>query len=167
MHIRRLAGELGLHLEDLSGRSDGHSLLYVDGRIRPARVAYHGYGRILKQLRGVARRTGYRHSYSNARAKAFDRRSAGEWIARNVAASRSRLRALMREYFAEEFGLDAWRLTATDLLYLTEGPTPRKGPGRERPLGSSGSALFAAATSWSPAGSRTGCPTSRCTSGRL
>ncbi len=28
----------------------------------------------------------------------------------------------MREYLTEEFGLDAARLTATDLLYLVEGP---------------------------------------------
>jgi monoamine oxidase len=132
-HIRSLAGELGLHLEDLSGRSDGHSLLYVDGRIRPARVAYHGYGRTLKQLREVERRTGYRHAYSNAHAEAFDRRSAGEWIARNVPASRSRLRTLMREYFSEEFGLDAGRLTATDLLYLTEGPDHGRDPAASDP----------------------------------
>ena len=57
------------------------------------------------------------------------RRSAGQWIVRNVPAGRSRLRKLMREYFSEEFGLDARRLTATDLLYLTEGPHH----GREHP----------------------------------
>jgi monoamine oxidase len=132
-HIRRLAGELGLHLEDLSARSDGHSLLYVDGRIRPARAAYHGYGRTLEQLRAVGRRTGYRHSYSNAYAHAFDRRAAGKWIVRNLPASRSRLRTLMREYFSEEFGLDARRLSATDLLYLTEGPHHGRDPAASDP----------------------------------
>ncbi len=132
-HIRRLVGELGLHLEDLSGRSDGHSRLYVDGRIRSARSAYHGYGRTLKQLRAVEKRTGYEHSYSNAHAEAFDRRTAGEWIARNVPATRSRLRTLMREYFSEEFGLDAGRLTATDLLYLTEGPHHGRDPAGSDP----------------------------------
>ncbi len=132
-NIRRIVAQLGLHLEDLSGRSDGHSLLYVDGRIRSARTAYHGHGRTLKQLRAVERRTGYAHSYSNAHAQAFDRRTAGEWIARNVPASRSRLRTLMREYFSEEFGLDAGRLTATDLLYLTEGPHDGKDPAASDP----------------------------------
>ncbi len=127
-HIRRLVGELGLRLEDLSGRSDGHSLLYLDGRIRTPRDAYHGYGRTLKRLRAIERRTGYLHSYSNAQARRFDRRSAGEWIVRNVPASHSRLRKLMREYFSEEFGLDARRLTATDLLYLTEGPDHGRDP---------------------------------------
>ncbi len=166
MHIRRLAGELGLHLEDLSGRSDGHSLLYVDGRIRPARVAYHGYGRMLKQLRGVARRTGYRHSYSNARAQAFDRRSAGEWIARNVAANRSRLAGVDAGVLLGGVwpGRLATRRNGSPLSHggphTTEGTRPPATPQ------TSGSA-FAAATSWSPAGSRTVCPTSRCTSGRL
>ena len=35
-------------------------------------TAYHGYGRTLKRLRAVERRTGYEHSYSNAHAQAFD-----------------------------------------------------------------------------------------------
>jgi monoamine oxidase len=125
--------ELGLQLEDLSGRSAGHSLLYVDGRIRSARSAYHGYGRTLKELQAVAERTGYERSYSNAKARAFDRRSAGKWIARNVPASRPRLGTLMREYFSEEFGLDAGRLTATDLLYLTEGPHHGREPSASDP----------------------------------
>lgn len=132
-HIRALVSELGLHLDDLSGRSGGHSLLYLDGRIRSAPAAYHGYGRTLKELRAVARGTGYERSYSNAQALAFDRRSAGEWIVHNVPASRSRLRTLMREYFAEEFGLDSRRLTATDLLYLTEGPDHGRDPAASDP----------------------------------
>jgi monoamine oxidase len=132
-HIRRLVGELGLKLDDLSKRSDGHSLLYLDGRIRPRSAAYRGYGATLRQLQAVARRTGYARSYSSPRAHAFDRRSAGQWIAQNVPAGRSRLRELMREYFSEEFGLDAGRLTATDLLYLAEGPANGEEPASSDP----------------------------------
>lgn len=132
-HIQRLARELDLKLDDLSDRSGGHSLLYVDGRIRSQRAGYRGYGATLRKLQDVARRTGYARSYSNASARAFDRRSAGRWIARNVPASRPRLRELMREYLSEEFGLDAGRLTATDLLYLTEGPADGEEPAASDP----------------------------------
>jgi monoamine oxidase len=132
-HMRRLVAELGLELQDLSGASGGHSLLFLDGRVRSHRAAYHGYGATLERLRGVERRTGYLHSYSNGQARAFDRRSAGEWIAQNVPRSRSRLRKVIREYLSEEFGLDAGRLTATDLLYLTEGPDHRRDPAASDP----------------------------------
>jgi monoamine oxidase len=132
-HMRSLVGELGLELQDLSGRSGGHSLLYIDGRIRSSRAAYHGYGATLEQLRTVSKRTGYLHSYSNGHARDFDRRSAGDWIAQNVRRSRSRLGELMREYLSEEFGLDAARLTATDLLYLTEGPDRGRDPAASDP----------------------------------
>ena len=81
----------------------------------------------------MEKRTGYEHSCWNAHAEAFDRRTAGEWIARNVPATRSRLRTLMREYFSEEFGLNAGRLTATDLLYLTEGPHHGRDPAGSDP----------------------------------
>lgn len=121
-HMRRLVDELGLTLQDRARYERGQALLYVDGRLRDARSVYRGYGATLRRLRAAERRTGYLHSYSNAQARAFDRRSAGEWIARNVPRSRSRLKQALREYFAEEFGLDARRLTATDLLYLVEGP---------------------------------------------
>jgi len=133
VHMRRLVGELGLKLDDLAGRGGGHSLLYLDGRIRAQRAAYRGYGATLRRLRAVDRRAGESRSYSNAQARAFDRRSAGEWIVRNVPRGRSRLRELMREYFSEEFGLDAGRLTATDLLYLTEGPHHGKEPAASDP----------------------------------
>ena len=79
----------------------------------------------------MEKRTGYEHSYSNAHAEAFDRRTAGEWIARNVPATRSRLRTLMREYFSEEFGLNAGRLTATDLLYLAKNRRGRDPAGSD------------------------------------
>jgi len=126
VHMRRLVRELGLELDDLSKRGGGHSLLYLDGRLRSKDAAYRGYGATLHRLNEVDRRTGYDGSYSNRSARAFDRRTAGEWIARNVPTSRRSLRELMRDYFSEEFGLDAGRLTATDLLYLTEGPPARE-----------------------------------------
>lgn len=136
-HIRRLVGELGLKLEDRTryehGRPAGHSLLYLDGRLRDPGSVYRGYGATLRRLQAVERRTDYLHSYSNRRARAFDRRSAGAWIAQNVPRGRSRLREAMREYFSEEFGLEAGRLTATDLLYLAEGPSRGREPGASDP----------------------------------
>jgi monoamine oxidase len=126
LHMRRLVRELRLELNDLSKRGGGHSLLYLDGRLRSKDTAYRGYAATLRRLNGIDRRTGYNGSYSNRSARAFDRRSAGEWIARNVPRRRRSLRELLREYFSEEFGLDAGRLTATDLLYLTEGPPARE-----------------------------------------
>lgn len=135
--MRQLVDELGLKLEDRAGyerrHPTGHSLLYLNGKLRHTDSVYAGYGATLRRLRTVEKRTGYLHSYSNVQAKAFDRRSAGQWIARNVPRSRPRLREVMREYFSEEFGLDAGRLTATDLLYLVEGPYNGRDPAASDP----------------------------------
>jgi monoamine oxidase len=125
--IRALVRELGLRLEDREAwakiRSGRYSRLYLDGALRAEDEVFRNYAAALQRLRSVARRTGYFRSYANRDARAFDARTAGEWLDANVTGGDgSLLGQAMREYLAEEFGLDATRLTATDLLYLVEGP---------------------------------------------
>ena len=125
--IRGLVRELGLRLEDREAwatiRSGRYSKLYLDGALRAEDEVFRDYAAAQQRLRSVARRTGYFGSYASRDAQAFDQLSAGRWLDANVpGGGGSLLGQAMREYLTEEFGLDAARLTATDLLYLVEGP---------------------------------------------
>ncbi len=134
--MRRLVRELGLELEDRRAfeRPGGHSLLYLDGALRHEEAVLRRYPKVLRRLQKVARRTGYNGSYASARARAFDRRNARSWLRDNVPGGDSSLLGrLMREYFSGEFGLDPEELTATDLLYVTEGPRSGDGPAETDP----------------------------------
>jgi monoamine oxidase len=127
---RRLIRGLGLELEDRRAfERSGRSLLYLDGALRHEPGVLRPYPKVLKRLRREARRTGYNGNYASARARQFDAGDAASWLRDNVPGGDSSLLGrLMREYLAQEFGLDAERLTATDLLYLTEGPRGGDGP---------------------------------------
>ena len=134
---RRLVRELGLELEDrraFERLGGGHSLLYLDGALRHEEAVLRHYPTVLRRLRRVARRTGYNGSYASAKARAFDSRDARSWLRANVPGGDSSLLGrVMREYLSGEFGLDAELLTATDLLYLTEGPRSGDGPAETDP----------------------------------
>src|SRR5256714_5767750 len=125
--IRALVRELGLRLEDREAwakrRSGRYSRLYLDGALRAQDEVFRDYAATLRRLRSTARRTGYFRSYASRDARAFDDLSAGQWQDANLpGGGASLLGGAMREYLAEEFGLDAARLTPTQLLYLVEGP---------------------------------------------
>ncbi|MFN8161116.1 MAG: NAD(P)/FAD-dependent oxidoreductase [Solirubrobacterales bacterium] len=129
MRIRRLARELGLHLEDLfrwGNRRDGErSAIYLDGEPRRLRRVVHGFPAVRRKLRAQARRTGYFGAYSGPAARRFDRISVAGWIDANLRGGRdSLLGRTMSLYFSQEFGLDPARLSATNLFYLLEGGGP-------------------------------------------
>jgi monoamine oxidase len=124
--MRALVRELGLRLEDrvawAKRRSTAYSRLYLDGELRDWDVIYRDFGTVKRRLRSDAGRTGYDGAFSGAAARALDRRTARQWLDADVpGGGDSLLGEAMREYLAEEFGLDAERLSATNILYLLEG----------------------------------------------
>jgi monoamine oxidase len=124
--IRALVRELGLRLEDRVAwarrRSAAYSRLYLDGALRDWDVAYRDFGTMKRRLRADASRTRYDDAFSGVAARAFDRRTAKQWLDTHVpGGGDSLLGEAMREYLAEEFGLDARRLSATNIFYLLEG----------------------------------------------
>ncbi len=124
--MRALVRELGLRLEDRVAwarrRSAAYSRLYLDGALRDWDVVYRDFGVMKRRLRADARRTGYEGAFSGAAARRFDHRTAREWLDAEVpGGGDSLLGEAMREYLAEEFGLDAERLSATNIFYLLEG----------------------------------------------
>jgi monoamine oxidase len=124
--MHALVRELGLRLEDrvawAKRRSAAYSRLYLDGALRDWDVAYRGFGTMKRRLRADARRSGYDGAFSGAAARAFDRRTARAWLeARVPGGGESFLGEAMRGYLAGEFGLDAGRLSATNVFYLLEG----------------------------------------------
>ncbi len=124
--MRALVRELGLRLEDRVAwarrRSAAYSRLYLDGELRDWDVVYRDFGILKRRLRADARRTGYDDAFAADAARAFDRRTARQWLDADVpGGGDSLLGEAMRGYLAEEFGLDAERLSATNIFYLLEG----------------------------------------------
>jgi monoamine oxidase len=124
--MRALVRELGLRLEDRVAwarrRSAAYSRLYLDGALRDWDLVYRDFGAMKRRLRANARRTHYDGAFSGATARRFDRRTARRWLDAAVpGGGDSLLGEAMREYLAEEFGLDAERLGATNVFYLLEG----------------------------------------------
>jgi monoamine oxidase len=126
VRMRALVRELGLRLEDRVAwarrRSAAYSRLYLGGALRDWDVVYKDFGTVRRRLRADARRSGYEGAFSGAAARAFDRRTAARWLDSEVPGGGDSLLAeAIRAYLTQEFGLDPERLSATNLLYLTEG----------------------------------------------
>jgi monoamine oxidase len=124
--MHALVRELGLRLEDrvaYAKRQKGdYARLYLDGALRHWDDVYADYGTLKRHLRTDAGRTGYSGAYASDAAQAFDRTTARAWLDGNVpGGGGSLLGEAMREYLSEEFGLDAGRLSATNIFYLLEG----------------------------------------------
>jgi monoamine oxidase len=124
--IRALVSELGLRLEDRVAwarrRSRAYSRLYLDGRLRNCDVVYRDFPTLKRRLRADARRTDYSGAFASRAARSFDDRTAAQWLDAEVpGGGDSLLGRAMREYLTEEFGLDAGRLSATNMFYLLEG----------------------------------------------
>ncbi|HEY7150188.1 MAG TPA: NAD(P)/FAD-dependent oxidoreductase [Solirubrobacterales bacterium] len=124
--MRSLVRELGLRLEDRVAwarrRSRAYSRLYLDGALRDWDVVYRDFPTMKRRLRAAARRTDYSGTYASRAARSFDHRTAEDWLDADVpGGGDSLLGRAMREYLAEEFGLDADELSATNVLYLLEG----------------------------------------------
>ncbi|MGH2925178.1 MAG: flavin monoamine oxidase family protein, partial [Solirubrobacterales bacterium] len=124
--MHALVRELGLRLEDRAAwtrrRSPAHADLYLDGSMRGYDVVYRDFGALKRHLRADARRTDYSGAFAGPAARTFDDRTAAEWLDSRVpGGGDSLLGRAMREYLSDEFGLDADRLSATNIFYLLEG----------------------------------------------
>jgi monoamine oxidase len=132
--MRALVRRLGLRLEDRNTyhrrRAGRYSRLYLDGSLRDEDDVYRDYAALRKRLRAEADRIGYLGGdYRYGRALAFDRQTAARWLDRNVpGGGGSLLGQVARGYLASEFGADAERLGATNLLYILEGDSSTEGP---------------------------------------
>ncbi len=121
VRIRALAAELGLELEDrlaAERREDARDAIVLDGRRRTEAAATAGFDGMVALLDAEARRIGpYRAGAASPAARAFDARSAQDWIDAHVPGGGTSL--LGRAVGAEltgAFGLDPRDLSAIALL---------------------------------------------------
>ena len=110
--IRALVRELGLRLEDRLAAARRHpgsdSRLFLDGALRDEEAVFADYEALRRSLRG-------------ANARELDRHTARQLLDRAIPGGADALMGeAMRGYIASEFGLDAERLSAANLLYLRE-----------------------------------------------
>ena len=132
-HIRRLASELGLRLEDARRPvrpQRGLSARYVfEGRRRAPSDVWRGWELLVARAARDARRIGpYLRSVSGRAAREIDEMTAREWIDAAAPGDAHRLlRLASSQYMAEEYGLDVGRLSALNMVFEL-GPS---GPGSD------------------------------------
>ncbi len=126
--IRRLVAELGLELED--GRrpvhARGRSRYWFGGKERSGGEVYKGWGRMVSRARRDAKRIGpYLHRAQGKAAAELDEMTAREWIDEVVPGpEHAVLRGAMKQYMAEEYGLEAAQLSALNMV-IELGPRGR------------------------------------------
>jgi monoamine oxidase len=126
--IRALAAELDVPLTDLlaadAAEGGERDVLELDGRRRPRALVEAGAAPALARLEREAERIGrYRWDRAGAAARAFDERSAADWITANVAGGAgSAAGRLIGVELTGAFGLDPGELSAITLLQLYTGP---------------------------------------------
>lgn len=120
--IRALARELGLRLDDVRAirrRSPQlHPRLFLDGRVRRFADVYRNEHLLTGRADADAGRIGNYHWLRPTRAaRALDEMTAEEWLDSALHGGGNRLlRLATRQYMAEEYGLDADRLSAITML---------------------------------------------------
>lgn len=140
VHIRRLAHELGLELDDdrdPSRSQRGLSTRYFfGGKQRSSREAYSGYGLLKRRASVDARRIGqYLHSVSGRAASEIDEMTAREWLLEAAPGSgNALLREAIEQYMAALYGLDASELSAINMV-IEFGPRGRGSDERFRVAG--------------------------------
>lgn len=121
--IRALARSLGLELVDLAAAADrarGEPALLVGERRLREETAYAGWEEIVARAEADAARIGsYRHDRAGDAARAFDERSAADWIAANAPGTAGRMLAAE---LTGAFGLDPPGLSAIAVLQHLTGP---------------------------------------------
>lgn len=125
--MRALARRFGLRLDDLYAvPNPGRSRIWLDGARRRFAELSDERAIALRRLRRQAREIGrYDYGHATRAARAFDELSAAEWLDRN---SPGGSRGLWGRYawalLASEFGLDADRLSALNLVLQFIVPAP-------------------------------------------
>ena len=131
--IRALVRELGLSLED--GRRPVRpqrgltTRYFFDGERRSPSEVWHGWSLLTRRAAADARRVGpYLHGVTGAAARGIDEMTAREWLDAAAPGEGHRLlRQAVAQYMAEEYGLDASRLSAFNMI-IEFGP---RGPGSD------------------------------------
>ena len=130
VRIRALAAELGLELEDrlaAERREDARDAILLGGRVRSEAAVTAGFPQMVALLEAEVERIGtYRAGAATPAARAFDERSARDWIDANVPGGGTSL--LGRAVGAEltgSFGLDPKDLSSITLLQAYTGPDTR------------------------------------------
>ena len=128
--IRALAGELDLTLDDLEAaarkRPGLHPRLFLAGHPRRFEDVYRGQHLLTALAEADARRIGsFRWDQAGRAARALDATSAAEWLDRALPGrSHPLLRLAIEQFMAEEYGLDARRLSAISMLVEFGGLGP-------------------------------------------
>jgi monoamine oxidase len=127
VHIQRLAGRLGLELDDLFEEgASGRWLTYVDGEIVSRTELYADADRALRRLGAVAAANGsYLAGQAGPEAMAFDERTMADWLDENLPGGLDT--PLGRVIAAEQtgwWGGDPDALSATNLIdfYVVDYP---------------------------------------------
>ncbi len=122
VHIRRLAREFGLRLEDRFAAEDArpseHSVLWLDGAVRDSAAIHRPFAGLLARLEAEAKRIGdYRAGRAGRAARAFDEMTVADWLDAHVpGGSRSLLGQAIGSTQVSFFGLDVDRLSAINLI---------------------------------------------------
>jgi monoamine oxidase len=120
--IRALCAELGLRLADVRAtakRTPGaHPRLFLDGKVRRFADVYRREELLSRRADADARRIGnYSWLRPTRAARALDEMTAAEWLDAALPGAGNRLLRLATEqYMAEEYGLDADRLSAISMV---------------------------------------------------
>ncbi|MFN8217711.1 MAG: FAD-dependent oxidoreductase [Solirubrobacterales bacterium] len=120
--IRALAAELGLRLRDVGAIAARfphlHPRIFLAGEVRRFDDVYRGAALLRRRADRDRRRIGRFHWLRpSAAARALDETSAEEWLT-GAAPGRGHelLRRAVRQYMAEEYGLDCDRLSAINMV---------------------------------------------------
>jgi monoamine oxidase len=122
VRIRALARELGLRLQDvaaIAGRSPRlHPRIFLAGELRRFDDVYRGRELLRRRADRDRRRIGSFHWLRpTVAARALDEMTAEEWLAAAAPGpGHDLLRRAVRQYMAEEYGLDCDRLSAINMV---------------------------------------------------
>jgi monoamine oxidase len=122
VRIRALAAELGLQLDDVRAARRRapqlHPRLFLDGKVRRFADVYRHEELLTRRADRDAERIGnYHWLRPTDAARALDEMTAEEWLSAAAPGPGNRLlRLATRQFMAEEYGLDADRLSAIAML---------------------------------------------------
>ncbi|MFH8474146.1 flavin monoamine oxidase family protein [Streptomyces sp. NPDC018000] len=126
VHIRKLATELGLSLDDReAAEPDGDGVLYLQG-VRAVRDVYRDMPVVQRRIEADAKRIGsYTAAQASRAARAFDEMSMRDWLDANVpGGSSSLLASAIGMSAAGFFGSDPEDLSAINLIEQYVAPDP-------------------------------------------
>jgi monoamine oxidase len=126
VHIRRIADELGLTLEDRrkgEPPDDAREPLWLNGELRNGDRVFAGFDDLIRRLTRDYKRAGSYHYKKASRAsRAFDEMTVREWLRENV--DDRLLREAVDIGISGFFGLDASKMSAINLFEAYVAPYP-------------------------------------------